>query len=92
MDITIRFRGPITRRLDNPSFSVVAEKNSNVRQIMQLLLEEEREVKEIWIDIDKMDREAMILVNDVDIGLTGGLDTTLNQGDELIVLPLVHGG
>ena len=57
-----------------------------------MLFERDKDVKEIWTDVERMDREAMIMVNDVDIGLTGGLDTILKQGDELIVLPLVHGG
>lgn len=92
MDITIRFRGPIARQLENPIFSINVEKESTIRQVMQMLLEKESEVNEIWSDVDTIDHEAMILVNDVDIGLTGGLDTTLRQGDELVVLPLVHGG
>jgi molybdopterin converting factor small subunit len=57
-----------------------------------LLFEREKSVREIWDNVEKMDQEAMILVNEVDIGLTGGLDTILKQGDELVVLPLVHGG
>ena len=92
MVITIRFRGPITKRLDNPVFEISIEEESIIRTIIQMLLEREKEVKEIWIDAEKMDREAMILLNDVDIGLTGGLDTSIRNDDELIILPLVHGG
>ena len=92
MDVTIRFRGPITKRLKNPVFSIDIEKESNIRDILQMLLEREQQVKEIWTDAERMDCEAMILVNDVDIGLTGGLETIIKQDDELVVLPLVHGG
>ena len=92
MVVTIKFRGPITKRLNNPSFSINIEDESNIREIIQLLFENEKEVKEIWTDAEKMERDAMILVNDMDIGLTGGLDTRVKHGDQLIVLPLVHGG
>jgi molybdopterin converting factor small subunit len=34
----------------------------------------------------------MILCNEVDIGVTGGLNTILKDGDILTILPLVHGG
>ena len=92
MSVIIKFRGPITKRLDNPAFCIEIENESNIREIIQLLFENEKEVKEIWTDVEKLERDAMILVNDVDIGLTGGLDTIVKHGDQLIVLPLVHGG
>jgi molybdopterin converting factor small subunit len=92
MAVIIKFRGPITKRLNNPAFSLEIEKESNIREIMQMLFEMEKEVKEIWTDVEIMERDALVLVNDVDIGLTGGLNTIVKQGDQLIVLPLVHGG
>jgi molybdopterin converting factor small subunit len=92
MAVIIKFGGPITKRLNNPTFSIEIQKGSNIREIMHILFEKEKVVKEIWTDVEKMERDAMVLVNDVDIGLTGGLDTIVKQGDQLTVLPLVHGG
>jgi molybdopterin converting factor small subunit len=92
MHVTIRFRGPISRQLDDPVFTLAVGETANIRDAIQILLENEKNVKEIWTDIERMDREAMILVNDVDIGLSGGLDTPIHEGDELVILPLVHGG
>jgi molybdopterin converting factor small subunit len=34
----------------------------------------------------------LILCNGTDIGLSGGLDTRMNEGDIIVVLPLIHGG
>ena len=60
--------------------------------VLQILIEQEESVREVWDNHDRMDREALILRNEVDVGLTGGLGTILEDGDNLAILPLVHGG
>ena len=60
--------------------------------MLRTILEKENDVREVWSDPESMDRETLILCNGMDIGLTGGLKTKLNDGDTLIVLPLIHGG
>nr|MDO8084702.1 MoaD/ThiS family protein [Candidatus Sigynarchaeum springense] len=45
----------------------------------------------------KVDRNAInpalvLMVNDVDARLTGGLNTPLSDGDVLTLLPTIHGG
>jgi molybdopterin converting factor small subunit len=73
-------------------FHMDIEKGDKLGMTLQKLVEREDVVKEIWTDSERMDREAMILRNEADIGLTGGLDTVLENGDTIVVLPLVHGG
>ena len=36
--------------------------------------------------------EMLILINDVEIGLLGGLDSTLSEGDVVTLIPTSHGG
>jgi molybdopterin converting factor small subunit len=92
MDVKVRFRGPISKRLVNPLVSISIGDSAKIRKALQMLLENEEAIRKIWTDVEKIDREAMILANDVDIGLTGGLDSLLHDGDEIVILPLVHGG
>lgn len=35
---------------------------------------------------------ALILVNGVDIGVLQGMETLLREGDEVVILPVAHGG
>ena len=56
------------------------------------LIEREKGVRDVWSSPEAMDRDALILCNESDIGLTGGLETIINDGDVLVVLPLIHGG
>jgi len=75
-----------------PIFQVEVRKNSTLRSLLEELLQKEENVSEIWSSPESIDSEALVLLNEVDVGLTGGLETELSNGDEIIVLPLVHGG
>ncbi|MFX0045354.1 MAG: MoaD/ThiS family protein [Candidatus Hermodarchaeota archaeon] len=92
MRVTVRFRGPLANQMTNQQYSIDVDEGSSLRTVLQTLVDREEVVERTWTDPETMDREALILWNEVDIGLTGGLETRLKDGDELIVLPLVHGG
>lgn len=92
MRVTVRFRGPLANQMTNQQYSMDVDEGSSLRMVLQTLVDSEEAVERTWTDPETMDREALILCNEVDIGLTGGLETGLKDGDELVVLPLVHGG
>jgi molybdopterin converting factor small subunit len=92
MRVTIRLRGPIAARVKNPVYSVETRGGRTLRELLQTLLNDHSEVRELWDDPESVDRDALILLNEVDIGLTGGLESLPKDGDRIIVLPLVHGG
>jgi molybdopterin converting factor small subunit len=73
-------------------YTIDIEDGENLRGLLDRLILREKEVKEVWEDSDRIDREAMVMINEVDIGLTGGLSTAVNENDEIVILPLVHGG
>jgi molybdopterin converting factor small subunit len=75
-----------------PAFHVEVRENATLRNLLEELLRKEENVSEIWNSPESIDSEALVLLNEVDVGLTGGLETELSDGDEIIVLPLVHGG
>jgi molybdopterin converting factor small subunit len=52
------------------------------------------EFETCMIDADMKDPRpnALILVSGTEIGALDGIDTTLRDGDEVIFLPVVHGG
>ena len=75
-----------------PIFHVEVRENATLHNLLEVLLQKEENVSEIWNSPESIDSEALVLLNEVDIGLTGGLETELSDGDEIIVLPLVHGG
>lgn len=92
MRVAIRFRGPVGKRMRAPVFHVEVRENATLYNLFDMLLQKEENVSEIWNSPESIDSEALVLLNEVDVGLTGGLETELSDGDEIIVLPLVHGG
>ncbi|MFW9966047.1 MAG: MoaD/ThiS family protein [Candidatus Thorarchaeota archaeon] len=92
MRVEIQLRGPLAAKRGMQVFHLDVGEGANLEMTLQSLIESEEEVEKAWTDSGRMDREALILRNETDIGLTGGLDTILKDGDKIVILPLVHGG
>ncbi len=73
-------------------YEIEVEDGKNLKTALEQLISTHDEVKEHWQSPEQMDRETLLLRNEVDIGLLKGLDTPLEDGDLLVILPLVHGG
>ncbi|MGY5856460.1 MAG: MoaD/ThiS family protein [Candidatus Thorarchaeota archaeon] len=92
MKILIKFRGPIAREIDGGVIEIELEDGLTLRNLFSKILEQNSYLQSVWRSPVEIDRDSMILCNEVDIGVTGGLETTLKNGDILTILPLVHGG
>lgn len=92
MRVEIRFRGPLASKRGMHVFNVEIEEGASLEMTLKGLIRSEEAVEKVWINTDRIDREALILRNEADVGLTGGLDTVLEDGDKIVILPLVHGG
>jgi len=92
MKVTVLFRGPIAKQLQEGRIVVECQDGSCLLEVLTELLEKEESVRNVWTNPETMDRDALILCNESDIGFTGGLETKLSDGDMLVVLPLIHGG
>ncbi len=49
-------------------------------------------IRERLMDNGKLNRFVNIYVNDEDVRFSGGLDTTISDGDSVTILPAVAGG
>ena len=92
MKITIRFRGPIAREIENGTLEMELEDGFTLHDLFVKMLEHDSYLQSVWRNPTEIDRDSLILCNEVDIGITGGLKTILKDGDILTLLPLVHGG
>ncbi|MFX1605914.1 MAG: MoaD/ThiS family protein [Promethearchaeota archaeon] len=92
MKVTLHFRGPLAKKFREGTIELELDNNTSLSDILSVVIECERSVKEVWSSPEVIDRDALILCNGVDIGLSGGLDTRMNEGDTIVVLPLIHGG
>ena len=91
MNLRIQFRGPLASKLTEP-VNITLPEGSTLHVALDKVLEEVPEVREVWRTSEQMDREALLLKNETDVGLLDGLKTIIEDNDEIVVLPLVHGG
>jgi molybdopterin converting factor small subunit len=92
MIITIRFRGPIAGHIVGGSLKMNVQEGLTITSLLDLVMQQEPYVGTLWKSPTDIDRDSLILCNDVDIGIVGGLDAVVKNGDTVTILPLVHGG
>ena len=70
--------------------------DATVRQMVSRLVRElaQKEFETYLIDVDLKDPRpnALIMVSGTEVGALDGLDTVLKEGDEVVLLPVAHGG
>lgn len=92
MAVIIRFRGPIARRITGGAVEIRVQDTITVAELLSLLIRQDSYLQTIWNSSTEIDRDSMILCNEVDIGVTGGLGSLIEDGDVITIVPLVHGG
>ncbi|WP_439888409.1 MoaD/ThiS family protein [Pseudomonas sp. MBLB4123] len=70
----------------------VEAEGANVRELIEGLEERYPGIKERLLDAGQMHRFVNLYVNDNDIRFADNLDTALQDGDSVTILPAVAGG
>jgi len=91
MSVTVRVPGPL-RRLTNGSAEVSVEGATVSEALANLGAEYPGFHERIYDDAGNLRQFINIYVNDSDIRFTHGLDTPVQERDELSIVPAVAGG
>jgi molybdopterin synthase sulfur carrier subunit len=94
MVITVRFIGALRSVSGKSKCSIKADDGASVREVLDKLVEEKPKLRRALIDseLDDPRPNALILVNGKDISVLNGLETLLKSGDEVVFVPVLHGG
>lgn len=94
MPVTVRFIGSLRASAGRSRFTLELKKTTSLREVITRIVDEQPKLKRALIDpeLDDPRTNALILVNGKEISVLGGLDTKLKDGDELVLIPVVHGG
>lgn len=92
--VRIKFVGVFRVASGANEMLVELKKPSNVGDVIQRLLGSSHRLKSVLVDPELEDPRvnALILVNGVEISVLEGLETPVESEDEIVVVPVAHGG
>jgi MoaD family protein len=94
MTITVKFIGAFRSASGVDKITVPIKENEALKHIISGIAEEIPELKRVLVDpqLRGPRPNALILVNGKEISVLRGLETTLKDGDEIVLVPVLHGG
>jgi sulfur-carrier protein len=90
--MAIDVRIPTILRTYTGGEKAVTGEGGTLAELIENLESSHPGIKERLVDGSELRRFVNVYVNDEDVRFTGGLETKLDDGDEVVVLPAVAGG
>jgi molybdopterin synthase sulfur carrier subunit len=94
MTITIKFVGAFRHFSGADERALNCKGYISIDELVKELGKEVPELKRSLIDphLEDPRPNALIIVNGKEIGVLAGLETKLKDGDEVVFIPVIHGG
>jgi molybdopterin synthase sulfur carrier subunit len=95
MALTVKFIGALRHITGQPKLSFNFAQNFSIKDLILQLTVDKPQLKANLISQQTdgtLKTNALILVNDREISVLSGLNTQLQDGDEIVFIPVVHGG
>jgi len=94
MIIIVRFIGAFRSMSGKSRLTITFEDIVSLKEAVKKIVKKLPKLKRALIDPELEDPgpNTLILVNGKEISVLNGLETILNDGDELVFVPVVHGG
>jgi len=92
--VAVRFIGALRSTAGKGKLTIKVRDTVPLRELIKKLIEELPKLKRTLIDPELEDPRpnTLILVNGKEIGVLNGLETMLKDGDEVVFVPILHGG
>jgi len=92
--ILTRFLGALRHVTGVSEIAVNIEDNISIMEMLKEIARELPALKQSLNDqkSEELKSNALIMVNGREISVLDGLETKLKDGDELVLIPVVHGG
>jgi molybdopterin synthase sulfur carrier subunit len=94
MAVTVKFIGALRHVSGAGELALNCKDNVSIRELMREITEEVPALTRSLIDqqLEEPTPNVLILVNGREISVLNGLETNLQDGDEVVLVPVVHGG
>ena len=94
MPLTVKFIGALRHLSRKTEFAVSFQEGISIKELMNEITQEFPELKHTFSDQELNDSRSnsLVLVNGREISVLNGYETKLKDGDEIVFVPVVHGG
>jgi MoaD family protein len=94
LPLTVKFIGALRHLSGKIQFNFNFQDGLSVKQLVDQIRLEMPELKHTFSDQELNDSRSnsLILVNGKEISVLSGYDSKLSDGDEIVFVPVVHGG
>jgi molybdopterin synthase sulfur carrier subunit len=94
MVLTIKFIGALRHITGKTQLTINNEKEITLKELLAKINQETPNLEKTFGDSQAGDSasNSLILVNGREISVLNGLETKLCDGDEIVFVPVVHGG
>ncbi len=94
MPLKIKFIGALRHLSGKTEFTVTFQEGISIKDLVDRITQELPELKHTFSDQELKDSRSnsLVLVNGREISVLNGYETKLGDGDEIVFVPVVHGG
>ena len=94
MTLTVKFIGALRHISNKTHLTLDFQEGMSLKELLKKLCQEMPQLEKTFTDqtLDDSRSNALILVNGREISVLNGLETKLKDGDEIVFVPVVHGG
>ncbi len=94
MAVKLKFLGALRHASGKETLSLDCKTGASVLDLVNAVANRKSELRRSLLDeqLDSPKPNALILVNGKEISVLNGLETTVKDGDEVVFVPVVHGG
>jgi len=92
--VKIKLLGVFRKAYGSDEVILRIEKNTQLGEIIRKLAASSKDFRQVLIDpeLESPLPNAVILLNGRDISALNGLETSIMHGDEIVLIPVIHGG
>jgi len=92
--VTVRFVGSLRAVSKKAEITLTFGRSVSLRDAINSVVEHQPALSGVLIDLELGDprKDVLMLVNEKDTSVLNGLETMLHDEDEVVFVPVVHGG
>ena len=94
MPLTVKFIGALRHLSGKTKLTISYQENISIKQLLDKIRQELPTLKRTFNDqgLNNSRSNSLVLVNGKEISVLNDYETKLNDGDEIVFVPVVHGG